>query len=570
MRPATVIAAMLTLGAVVAAAMADATAPDRNLVARSSVGVVAAGTPEAAQIGAEILSRGGNAVDAAVAASFGIAVSEINAGGLGGTAVILIAPPAAPPIVIDAPITVPLGADSQALRQLHLQGRDYGWHMISAPTAVAVLDLALTRHGTMGLGEVIEPAIARANLGTVMGVAHAASLSDARLRLQDDPPTASLFLDDHGEAWPSQARVPRPVLATTLTRLASAGSRDFYSGRIADAMLADMASHGGSLTTEDLRGVHARETTPIRGRFHGAEIVSVGWPHGGTSVLEALGILDHLSWRRLQRSDANRAHGLVEAVRIALGDRALTRVGDDNPTSPDPQLDPRIWTLRARQVRFDRALRDAEIWRPTRTQPIVGGTTHLVVVDRTGMIVSATLTIGNEYGAKVASPLLGFPYNDFLAGSRAGLTDDDDGPATGTVLPTSMAPTVVLIGDHPVAALGSAGSERTIASVVEVLFNLLGTHMPLEEAVMRRRTMWCGVADPRVAIEIEEADDEAIADALLQRGFKQVFRLRQPARPLDQSFFGGVQAIAHESGGGWVAVADPRRDGAASAAPSPR
>lgn len=568
MRPATVLAAVVTLGAVVAAAMADAPADDRNLVARSSVGVVAAGTPEAAQIGAEILARGGNAVDAAVAASFGIAVSELNAGGLGGTAVILIAPPAAPPIVVDAPITVPVGADSQDLRQLHLQGRDYGWQMIAAPTAVAVLDLALKGHGTMGLGEVIGPAIARAKLGPVMGVVHAATLGDARWRLRDDPPTSRMFLDTRGEAWPPHARVPRPALATTLARLASAGSRDFYSGRIADAMLADMAVHGGSLTREDLRGVHARETTPIRGTFHDAEILSAGWPHGGASVLEALGILDHLSWRRLRRSDANRAHGLVEAVRIALGDRALRWIGDGDATVLDPQLDPRLWTLRARQVRFDRALLDAEIWRTTRPLKNVGGTTHLVVVDRKGMIVSVTLTIGNEYGAKVASPSLGFPYNDFLAGSRAGLTDDDEGPAAGTVIPTSMAPTVVLIGDHPVAALGSAGSERTISSVVEVLFNLLGTHLPVEEAVMRRRTLWCGVADPRVAIEIENADDEAIADALLQRGFPQVFRLRQPAATLDRSFFGGVQALAHDPGGLWVAVADPRRDGAASAAPS--
>jgi gamma-glutamyltranspeptidase/glutathione hydrolase len=335
-------------------------------------------------------------------------------------------------------------------------------------------------------------------------------------------------------------------------------------------MLADMALHGGSLTREDLHGVHARETAPIRGGFHGAEIVSVGWPHGGASVLEALGILDHVSWRRLLRSDANRAHGLVEAVRIALGDRALTRVGDDHATPPDPQLDPRLWILRARQIRFDRALRDVEIWHTTRPQPSVGGTTHLVVVDRTGMIVSATLTIGNEYGAKVASPSLGFPYNDFLAGSRAGLTDDDDGPAAGTVLPTSMAPTVVLIGDHPIAALGSAGSERTIASVVEVLFNLLGTHMPLDDAVMQRRTLWCGVADHRVAIEVGEPADDAIADTLLRREFPDVFRLQPPGRPLDRAFFGGVQALARESGGTWVAVADPRRDGAASAAPSAR
>jgi gamma-glutamyltranspeptidase/glutathione hydrolase len=219
----------------------------------------------------------------------------------------------------------------------------------------------------------------------------------------------------------------------------------------------------------------------------------------------------------------------------------------------------------ARRIRFDRALRDDEI-AVGPAAPATGGTTHLVVADRWGRVVSMTISIGLNFGAARMNEELGFLYNDFFGWTESTRPEVSPAPAPGSALLSAMTPVVVRRADGWLLALGSAGSDRIPSSVTAVVSAVVDRGLGLPAAVSAPRVLWGGPLDRRVYLEIATPNLDSWADVLETRGFTELYRQYFPARPFDLAAFGGTNAlVADPDGTGWIGVADPRRGGAARA-----
>lgn len=530
---------------------------------QAGTGVVVAGRREAADAGAAILAAGGNAIDAAVAAAFVLCATEIGTTGLGGAAVALVVGPDGLATVIGGPPVVPLRVDMVEVARLHAENRPWGYPTVAVPTTTAVLDHLHRRFGTMSWAEVLAPAVAWAERGGEVALLHRAAAEAYRDRLTEQPMVAAMLLDDDGAPFPIGSRRPNPRLAETLRQLAANGVESFYRGSLAEAIEADMAARGGPLSRADLARVRVRESAPVTGRYRDLEVLAAAPPFGGAEVVRALEILDALPEERFRTDGPDRCHAVVEAVRISLAMRGR-RAQPRPPWLPAADASDAPAAL-ARRIRFDRALRDDEI-AVGPSDPVTGGTNHLVVADRWGRVVSMTMSIGLQFGAARMNEELGFLYNNFIGWTEAGRPETPPMPAAGTVLPSSMTPVVLRREDGWLLALGSSGSDRIPSSVVNVISAVVDRGLRLPDAVSSPRALWGGPVDRRVYLEIATPSLESWADVLVERGFTEVYRQRFPARPFDLAAFGGANALASDlDRGGWIGVADPRRGGAAAA-----
>ncbi len=549
--------------------------PDRlpaqlaTVEARSPEGLVVAGSLEAAEAGVEALAAGGNAVDAAVAAAFAISASEVGGGGLGGAAVALVVRRDGSAVVVEGAPTVPVLVDGDAVAELHAAQRPWGYPTVSVPTAAAVLGRLHSRFGRLGWSEVLTAAIRCAERGHVVSRLHHEALVEYRDRVLEQPVAAEMLLGADGEPPPVGARVSNPRLASTLRRLSEHGVDELYRGGMARAIEDDMVAHGGPLRRFDLHRVRVVETPAASTSYRGWRVVAAPLPSGGTDLLRAFEILDALPRETLCAGGPDRHHAQVEAVRIALAMR-----GGATPASRPPWLNgptraavtPRAM---AGLIRYDRALRDDEIG-VVRAIQVAGGTTHLVAADRSGMVVSLSMSIGLQFGAARAHPELGFLYNNLLGWVDSARPEAMPRLRPGALLALSMTPVVLRSPEGTVLALGSSGSDRIPSSIVSVVNGVVDRGLDLARAVAEPRVLWGGPIDRRVYVEVVDARTERTADAFVERGFPEVYRQLFPARPFDLAAFGGANALVFEPAtGDWVGVADPRRGGVARAVGRP-
>lgn len=533
--------------------------------ARSDDGMVASGSVEATRAGAQILEQGGNAVDAAVAAAFALGVSDPGGSGLGGFTYMLIVPKDGAAVAVDGSTPAPLAADPAALLAIRQAEAYFGHAAVSVPTTAATLTHALERYGTMELAEVLAPAIGIAGEGHLLS--HN-SIVWAQSYL-DEIRASSYFrfiVLENGEVLGRPGdRVCRPELRTTLERLARDGVEAFYRGAMAAEIAADISRNGGFIQPVDLARYRVREHQPLRSSYRGAEIISFPPPGGGAEVAGALNILQNFPTSVLAEPSVDRLHLLVEAARIANADRAQAIFSGEGSVGAFGvgHLSEQHARERAELITPGRAISDDSLAPPGATSSFGDNTTHLSVIDRDGNAVSLTQTLCRVYGAKVATPGLGFPYNcclEFL---------DLENPSSpyhlrpGGIYPTAMAPTVVRTEDS-VTVLGGAGSDRIASTLVEVISNLIDRRMGLREAVVAPRVLWNSANDPpRICLEIADPITEADADRLQSFGFEHMYRFRYPpGTDANLGFFGGVNAVAYDARTGvFSGVGDPRRGG---------
>ena len=532
--------------------------------AHSDHGMVSTGSVEATRAGVQILEQGGNAVDAAVAAAFALGVADPGGSGLGGMTYILISLSDGRAMAVDGSATVPLAADPATLLELQKSGRHFGAKAVAVPATLAALSHALERYGTMELAEVLAPAIGIAELGYRLSpnsIAWATGYLDEIL--------ASRFLRyvvlDEGVRLGSAGDLMcRPDLAATLRRLAKEGPGSFYRGNIARRMVTDIETLGGFLRAVDLSAVRARETQPLRSQYRGAEVISFPWPGGGGEVAETLNVLQNFSPDFLDEDSVNRLHVMVEAFRIAHADglvfahsRARQSMGVPNHLTESHAR------ARAALISPGRAI-PQEVLGTAETTPKMGEhTTQVSVADRRGNAVSLTQTLCRQYGAKVSTPGLGFPYNSCLE-----FFDFDHPESPFFVQPrrrytSTMAPTIVR-RDGELLVLGSAGSDRIPPSVTEVISNVIDRNMSIRDAVVAPRVLWNSAHDPhRICLEIADPITKRDADRLQSFGFEHMYRLEYPPIPLsDSAFFGGVNAVLYDpTTAVFSGVGDPRRNG---------
>ncbi len=499
----------------------------------TGIGVVAAPSPEAAQAGILIMESGGNAIDAAVAISFALGVTEPAMSGLGGQTQILLAAPGAEPILINgtsfAPAATPDGATAEDIT---------GYRATTVPTTVRALDFAWRRFGSgrVAWADLLAPAIRFAERGFVPGPFRRRVWEDFAKELAENPAARRFFLLPNGTP-PGQQAFAQPALAATLRRLAEGGADEFYNGTIAREIAADMEANGGWLSLADLQGLSDPVVLPaLESGYRGYRVYSAPPPTGGWVVLKVLDLLNGRSPRRLAPGRPERTVELAEALRAGHRERR------DEPVRDLIDYGPEVRRKLGRSAAVP--LGDGD-----------GQTTHFSVVDPEGMVVAVTASINYGFGAKVAHAALGFLYNDYMREFVLGDPDHPYALRPGAMPYSSMSPTVVTRRGRPVLALGSPGSARIISAVVQVGELWMDGFARIEEAV----------ATPRIHVVPDSAlflEDPAAADAvaLEQAGFVLVAPRADGAPGALNPYYGGVHAVAFERGQ-WIGAADPRRDG---------
>ncbi len=534
----------------------------------SSNGVVVSGSKQASQAGAAILEAGGNAVDAAVATAFALGVTEPMTSGLGSETFILIHSADGETHAIDGSCYVPRLAspdEFQKVRATAERGYVQGYKAIAVPGSLAALTYALHRYGSTSLAEVLAPAIDLADFGYHLNASTHGELTYLSFLVRHQEYVADLFLKNFTDTWGPNHLFCASDLANTLRRIAKHGPQDFYGGHIADEIDADMQRHGGYVRKADLMRVRAVERPPIRASYRGLEVITFPFPGGGGSLVEMLHILENFPSQFLRDDSLDRLHLLIEAARITWA---------DDQTSKVPLVILDRWltdrgraALRAKLIRFDRALLPSEISGAPPERHIAEGTTQVSVVDRWGNAVALSQTVGGFFGATVATPGLGFLYN---ANLNAFDTTNPSSPhylRPGQVPMTTLAPTIILKDGKPLLVLGGAGSDRVVPTIALVISGFADRGMDPCAAVASPREMWgTNWGDPRAFVELAGENTPEKVDALEKQGFQNIFKLAFPASWMDLEAFGGTNVVFIDPRTGLLhGVPDPRRSGFAAA-----
>lgn len=529
-------------------------------------GMVASQEKLATRVGVDILARGGNAVDAAVAVGFALAVTHPQAGNLGGGGFMLVHLAGRnETAAIDYRETAPasttrdvfLDAAGDADPQ---KSRDSGL-AIGVPGTVAGLALAHARYGSgrFTLAELIAPAIRLAREGIPVEDDLADSLARFQPRLVRWPSSARIFLKPDGVALGEGDRLVQADLADTLAAIAREGQRAFYEGRIGEKIVASVRDAGGLMTREDLRDYRPLVRAPVRGSYRGYEIASMPPPSsGGVHLVQILNILEGF---RLETRDAGALHLMIEAMKPAyadrsefLGDPAFLRVPVAGLTAK-PYAD----ALRA-EISPDRA-RPAQEIKPGRPQAFESpNTTHYSVVDRFGNAVSNTTTLNFSYGVGLVAEgtgiLLNNELDDFAAKpgvpNAYGLVGGEaNAPGPGKRPLSSMTPTILFRDGRVALVTGSPGGSRIITTVLQVITNVIDFRMDLAAAVAAPRIHHQWLPD-RVAAERGLAPE--IVQTLEARGHTVVLGTNS----------GSANSIL-VAPDGLVGAADPRHRGTLAA-----
>jgi gamma-glutamyltranspeptidase/glutathione hydrolase len=478
--------------AAVGSGAADAAAPP---AVEAEHGIVVSAQHDASEIGARILEWGGNAIDAAVAVGYALAVTDPCCGNIGGGGFMLVHLADGRDTFLDFRETAP-GAANPAM-YLDAAGEPVaaasreGWRAVAVPGTVMGLDRALGEYGRLPRRAVMAPAIALARDGFVLGHADAQIVERSAARLAKDAAAARIFLRPDGSPLQSGDRLVQADLAASLERIARDGPDAFYRGPIAQAMAAASAAGGGILTAEDLAGYATTEGAPLDCGYRGWEIVSAPPPSsGGATICQILGIVAGDDLKALGFGSAASVHLLVEAMRLAYRDRN-TWLGD--PAFVANPLDRLLSKEHAAALRGridpGKAAASAPPGPRSSEKP---ETTHYSVADGEGNAVAVTYTLNGSFGAGIVAPgtgiLLNNEMDDFAAKPGAanlyGLVQGEaNAIAPGKRPLSSMAPTLVKKDGRLFLVLGSPGGSRIITAVLETLINILDHGMAPQEAV---------------------------------------------------------------------------------------
>ena len=431
-------------------------------------GAVSAGTDEAARAGIEILAAGGNAVDAAVAVSLALGVTEPAESGLGGAVTILISPADGPAAVIDG---TPPGSASPSPAG---EGEATGYDLVRVPTAVRVLETAWREYGSgvVAWEDLVAPAIRLAEEGVPLGRFRHRTLVREYERIRADSAAAALYLDERGTIPTEQSVLPNPALARTLRRLAQEGGGEFYRGRIAETLAEEVRAGGGELTRTDLSGLPAPPVeTPLEGSYREWGVLTLPPPHRGEALLRGLRLLDRVPPDTLADRGLQRTQWIAEALRFAALPATSDTSGGEVPTDPGSYLSAR-----------------PPVMAGTGTDPRDGRrTTHFSVADEAGMAVAVGQSLGGPFGAGILSPELGFFLNRF--GRPAGGV----GSAPGRGEAVSGVDALGAVLRHPdgdLLVLGSPGGWRGVTATLQVVSGVVDGDRALRDAVGRRRIHW--------------------------------------------------------------------------------
>lgn len=467
---------------------------------RASHGMVASRSDIASEVGSQILEQGGNAIDAAVAAAFALAVAYPSAGNLGGGGFMVIALANGEVHTLDHREVAPKAAH----RDMFLDSagnvdRNLTISSLQAsgiPGSVAGLLEALQRYGSLTREQVLAPAIKLAEAGFVLNDDLAGQFADNLTGFQQYPASLEKF-SKHGEAYKSGELWQQPILAQTLKRIAAQGRDGFYKGETADLIVAEMEKNGGLITHEDLSSYQAVWREPTHGSYRGFDIWSMPPPSsGGILLVQMLNMLEPYDLKSDGWGSATTLHLMIEAQRRAYADRAEFLGDPDFVEIPAAMLTSKAYA----QQRFA----DYDPEHATDSNAIGAGswpeeslqTTHLSVVDKDGNAVALTTTLNRSYGNRIVVPGAGFLLNnemdDFSSkpntpNSYGLIGRDANEIQPGKRMLSSMSPTIVTRDGKILLVTGSPGGALIINTVLQVVLNVLDHGMSADEAVSKPR-----------------------------------------------------------------------------------
>lgn len=534
--------------------------------------MVASAQPLASQVGVDVLRKGGNAVDAAVAVAFALAVVLPEAGNLGGGGFLMVRLANGAASAIDYRETAP----TRATRTMFLNARSelktgegsslVGYRASGVPGTVAGMTLARQKYGSGRLtwAQLIEPARRLAHHGFVVSNRLARGLRAAAQRFGGYEDSRRIFLRG-GRYFVEGEILRQPELAATLARLQKNGPREFYEGDTARLLSRDMERHGGLITLADLNGYRPKERAPLRGTYRAHGIVTMPPPSsGGIALLEMLNVLEGYDLRALGPTSSERYHLLVETMRRAFADRAEFLGDADFVRVPIAGLIDKGYAAKLRAtINADRASTSKEVRAGRPAGHESPQTTHFTVVDKEGNAVANTYTLNEAYGSGVVAQgtgvLLNNEMDDFAAKPGApntyGLIQSEKNAVAPRKRPlSSMTPTFVLRRDGRLwFTAGSPGGPTIINTVLQIITNVVDHGMNIRQAVDAPRIHHQWLPDEIVFEPMGLSADTK--RALLARGHQLSAKPR---------FLGDAQTILVEPGTGFrLSASDGRGGGAA-------
>ena len=489
-----------------AAAQAAAAAYDFELDVFHPViaknGMVASEQELATQIGVDILKAGGNAVDAAVAVGFALAVALPNAGNIGGGGFMMVHDArSGKDIALDFREVAPKGAS----RNMYLDAAGkvidgkslYTHYAVGVPGTVAGMTHALSRWGSMPLARVMAPAIALADKGYPVSITLAKTLDQEKKNMGRWPATQAVFWKN-GAPLQSGERLVQKDLAQSLRLISQQGAKAFYEGAIAQKIVAEMAPHANALSLQDLRDYKVAEREPVRGSYRGYQIVTMPPPSsGGAHLIQILNMMERWPMNQWGADSAQSVHYMTEAMKLAYADRSEYLGDPDFVKIPLKGLVSKSYASELAASIKPQQARPGKDIRPGRPQPYESDqTTHYSVVDKAGNAVAVTYTLNTNFGSGIVARgtgiLLNNEMDDFSAkpgvANAYGLVGGDANAVQAGKRPlSSMTPTLVLKDGKPVLVTGSPGGARIITTVLQQIVNHIDFGMNPAEAAATPR-----------------------------------------------------------------------------------
>ena len=564
-------AAMIVLVvAVLALSFMSVSAATKNAEVRGSNGMVAAASPYAAAAGVEILKKGGNAVDAAVATAFAIGVTEPNASGLGGEGYVVV-------YLAKEKKAVAIDYRSAAPKLIaeKYTGKSFsgvkGWDLVATPGYVLGLCTLQEKYGNLSLPEVMWPAIRLAEKGFVITAYLAQSITDSLAVISANADLSKVYLDPLGLPKEQGQILTNPDLAKSLRLIAVKGPDVFYHGELADAIEAAAIAQGGLLRKSDLEAYVVYEREPMSGSYRGNHFYTAPPPVGGIILSEALSIMENFDLAAKPLLDPYNIHIMAESLKRSFadhyqycGDPAFVKVPLKELTNKD-YAKFRSWTIDPSKMTPLEGIKFGDPYEFSEAAEFAlleanyesASTTHISVMDKDRNAVALTQTLSSFWGAGVTVPGTGIILNNENANFAKAPNINEIAP--NKRMRTTIVPTIMVDeNDMPILAVGTPGAGRIAPALTQIIHAIVDHKMGLQEAIEAPRFH---VVNSTIKFEYESRMPAATLNGLKEKGYTIDAKNMKGEYDL---YFGGAQGVLFDAKSGmFVGAADPRRDGAA-------
>jgi gamma-glutamyltranspeptidase/glutathione hydrolase len=543
----------------------------------SGQGMVASSVGPAAAIGAELLAKGGNAVDAAVGTGFAAGCAHPFSSGIGGGGFVVIRLASGAAFALDAREIAPAAATAtmflRADGSVDPEASRTGGLAVAVPALVQGLEAAHARFGKLAWADVIAPAVRMCREGVPAGPFHRRLLALSARRLAKFPETARIQLA--GGAAPAPAwRLVQADLADTYAAIAEKGASAMTAGPIATSIAAAVREAGGVLTEADLASVQVQWRESLRGTYRGREVIAMPPPSsGGVALLEMLNVLEAYPVAEMGANSSDMLHVMAEVMKLAFADRAVHMGDPDFVRVPTARLASKEYALSLVDRMRAPAFWTRPPWRwgtphvltvdpPVRAPADDAGTTHISVIDADGNAVALTQTINTVFGSGITAPGTGIVLNnemdDFAAAESSPNAFELVGGAANVVAPgkrplSSMAPTIVVQDGRAVLVTGSPAGPQIITTVLQTLVNVIDYGMDVQAAAAAPRIHHQWRPD-ELRMEPEHPRDVV----------ERLERIGHPVKQGDRSFGASTTVAWDPVRGVFTGAADPRRDAGAA------